>query len=192
MLKTNRTPKDVKTPVAEIVAISPIFGYGSSFDRFCVTGNVAAALTQLGQRIAGTPALVALYAVQNNEPDYNPDPAQYGRVIALVRALPMPVGCDVWSYPSGCPEFKMSTGLVDRWPAGWPSEVVFYSEHGGPFLKDAVAFALHRHDFGAFTHQLLRGPIDLRQHAMKPLRDHLMVQIRHQIARDPRAQVRPF
>jgi hypothetical protein len=28
--------------------------------------------------------------------------------------------------------------LVDRWPIGWPSEVVFFSNHGGPVLRDVV------------------------------------------------------
>ena len=66
---------------------------------------------------------------------------------------------------------------VDRWPIGWPSDVIFYSKHGGPVLRDAVQNALHRSDYGAFTHQLLQGPIDLSKHSMRPLANRLMKEI---------------
>jgi hypothetical protein len=86
-------------------------------------------------------------------------------------------------------EFR-SGKLQDRWPVGWPSETVFFSPHGGPRLHDAVAFALHDYDFAGFAGQFLQGPIDLRG---KPaLRDRLMIEIRHEVARNPVAQVRPF
>jgi hypothetical protein len=127
------------------------------------------------------------------EPHYNDDPSTFGRIIALVRPRPMPPGRTIDNYPSGCLDVNERTGeLFDRWPIGWPSEIVFYSEHGGPVLRDAVITALHRSDYGAFAHQLLQGPINLSKYAMRPLRHRLMLEIRYQIARDPQTQVHPF
>jgi hypothetical protein len=80
--------------------------------------------------------------------------------------------------------------LVDRWPVGWPSETVFFSPHGGPVLRDAVALALQIYDFASFAGQFLQGPIDLRR--TPQLRDRLMIEVRNEIARNPGAQIQPF
>ena len=176
--------------VTSIVALSPVFGADPQGDRFCVTLQAQHNLVQLGARLAGnSQALVGLYVTESAEPEYNADSAQYGRVVALVRMLLMPPGQTVQNYPSGCMEFRRGQ-LVDRWPVGWPSETMFFSSHGGPVLRDAVAVALHTYDFAGFAGQFLQGPIDLRR--MPALRDQLMVQIRHEITRNPSAQTRPF
>jgi hypothetical protein len=143
----------------------------------------------------GHGGLVAIYVPESPEPDYNDDPSTFGRIVAVVRPLLMPPGKTIDDYPSGCLDVNKLLGTgrrVDRWPIGWPSEVVFYSEHGGPVLRDAVKTALNRSDYGAFTHQLLQGPIDLSKYAMQPLQHRLTLEIRHQIARNPQAQIRPF
>ena len=82
--------------------------------------------------------------------------------------------------------------LLDRWPIGWPSEVVFFSNYGGPVLRDVVKTATGRSDYATFTHQLLQGPIDLMRTGYAPIRHQLMREIRHQIARDAKTQIRPF
>ncbi len=118
-----------------------------------------------------------------------------GRVVALVRPLVMPLDRRVEDYPSGCIDTNqlLRTGAqVDRWPVGWPSEVMFYSAHGGPRLRDAVYTALHRSDYGTFTHQFLQGPIDLSKSVYSPLRHRLMQEVRSQIHRNPETLIRPF
>ena len=187
--------------LSEIQAISPVFSYSPDDDRFCVIQQGKARIQEIGRRItgdgtgAGTGGLVAIYVTEDPEPDYSDDPKTFGRIVALVRPLPMPPHKTVEDHPSGCPDWTKyaATGVkVDRWPCGWPSEVVFYSKHGGPVLRDAVSTALHRHDFGAFAHQFLQGPIDLSKPAMAPLRKRLMLEVRNQITLNPNAQTRPF
>jgi hypothetical protein len=177
----------------QIEAISPVFGYAPTDDRFCLTEQCRARLVEIGRRLTGDDAsgLVAIYVVEGPELEYNDDPSTFGRVVALVRPLPMPPGKTINDYPSGCPQLKGET-LVDRWPIGWPSEVVFFSNHGGPVLRDVVKVATGRSDYATFTHQLLQGPIDLMRTGYAPIRHQLMREIRHQIARDPKTQIRPF
>ncbi|MCI4679088.1 hypothetical protein K9U39_20130 [Rhodoblastus acidophilus] len=175
--------------MTSIEALSPVFSVDSQGGHFCTTSQGQRNLVQLGGRLAGSQGLVGLYVTESAEPDYQPDPAQHGRVVALVRMLAMPQAHTVQNYPSGCMELRGSL-MADRWPVGWPSETVFFSPHGGPVLRDAVAFALHIHDFAGFAGQFLQGPIDLR--GVPALRDRLMIEIRHEVARNPAAQVRPF
>jgi len=183
---------DPKAPLhlnPSIAALSPVFSVDPNGTCFCVTTQGQRNLVQLGQRLAGGRALVGLYVPESAEPDYNPDAAQYGRVVALVRMLSMLPGQTVHAYPSGCLDYRGGQ-LIDRWPVGWPSEMVFYSPHGGPVLRDAVASALQVYDYGGWAGQFLQGPIDLRP--MPALRQRLMAEIRHQIACNPGTQIRPF
>lgn len=172
-----------------IAALSPVFSADPNGTHFCVTLQGQQKLEQLGQRLAGSRTLVGLYVPESTESDYNSDDAQYGRVVALVRMLPMPPGQTVHAYKSGCLEYRRSQ-LVDRWPVGWPSEVVFHSPHGGPVLRHAVASALQVYDYGSWAGQFLQGPIDLGP--IPALRRQLLAEIQHQIARNPRTQLRPF
>jgi len=172
-----------------IEALSPVFSTDPQGDRFCTTSQGRRSLEQLGARLAGSQSLVGLYVTESAEPDYAPDPAQHGRVVALVRTLPMPQQHTVQDYPSGCMEFRGGK-LADRWPVGWPSETVFFSPHGGPVLRDAVALALHSYDFAGFAGQFLQGPIDLGR--IPGLGDRLMIEVRYELARNPAAQIRPF
>ncbi len=57
-------------------------------------------------------------------------------------------------------------------------------------LRDAVAFALQVYEYGSWASQFLQGPIDLRP--MPALRHRLLLEIQHQITRDPGTQIRPF
>lgn len=182
-------PKAPLQHTPSIAALSPVFSVDPNGTCFCVTNQGQRNLVELGQRLAGGCALVGLYVPESADADYNPDDKQYGRVVALVRMLTMSPGQTIYSYPSGCKEYRGGQ-LIDRWPVGWPSETVFYSPHGGPVLRDAVASALRVYNYGSWAGQFLQGPIDLRP--MPALRQLLMAEIRHQIARDPRTQIRPF
>jgi hypothetical protein len=175
--------------VTSIEALSPVFGAHPQGQCFCTTVQGQRKLQQLGARLAGGRSLVGLYVVESAEVDYQPDPAQRGRIVALVRMLQMPYGRTVANFPSGCVEYRGGQ-IVDRWPVGWPSETIFFSPHGGPVLRDAVALALRTHDFASFAGQFLQGPIDLRR--MPALRDRLMIEVRNVIAHDPNAQIQPF
>jgi hypothetical protein len=106
--------------------------------HFSTSESAAQTLMALGARIAGKPeSLVGLYIPESTEPEYNSDKGKYSRVAALVRMLPMPANKRINDYPSKCLIFKNGS-IVDRWPIGWPAEVVFYSQYGGPVLRDAV------------------------------------------------------
>jgi hypothetical protein len=175
-----------------IEALSAVFGvFSPQQDRFCVPLRARNSLIQLGARIAGKQEkLVGLYVPESAEPEYNSDSAQYGRVVALVRMKGLAQGLpNLTNYPSGCMELR-GPRLVDRWPIGWPSDIVFLSPHGGPVLRDAVLVALHRSDFAGFTVQFQHGPIDLR--LLPTLRSQLMAQVRHDIARNPNSQIQQF
>jgi hypothetical protein len=180
-----------------IAAISPAFGYDVNADRFCLTSQCQHSLQALGARLTLTgdgPAteLVAIYVTESPEPDYDAfGPSAHGRIVALVRPLPMPAGLTIWAFPSGCLELKGGQ-LVDRWPVGWPCEVVFYSPCGGPVLRHVFAAALGRYDYFGLTHGLLQGPIELSVPWRRPLEPWLMREIRYQVARDPGTQIRPF
>jgi hypothetical protein len=186
-----------------IAAISPVFGYDANTDRFCLTIQCTQRLQALGARLTNVgklpgsdvfqPAqdLVAIYVTQDPEPDYdNLGPSAHGRIVALVRPLLMPVGSTISSFPSGCVQLK-GEQLVDRWPIGWPSEVVFYSAYGGPVLRDVYRLALSRSDLFALTHGMLQGPVELSGW-LRPLEPVLMREIRHQVSLDPSTQIRPF
>jgi hypothetical protein len=179
-----------------IAIISPVFGYELQADRFCVTSQCQQSLQTLGTRLTSasdaTNDLVAIYVTESPEPDYETfAPTARGRIVALVRPIPMPTGLTIWDYPSGCVELKGGQ-LVDRWPIGWPCVVVFYSPNGGPVLRDSYRTALGRHDYHALTHGMLQGPIDLSVPWLRPLEQRLMREVRHQVARDPKTQILPF
>jgi hypothetical protein len=188
---------------AQICAVSPVFGYDGACDRFCVTAQGRAALEAIcrretglvrGQEHGGKPGtnLVAIYVTENPEPEYCGGPETFGRVVALVRPLPMPARKTVLDFESGCKELRRNQ-LVDRWPCGWPCEVVFFSPHGGPGLRDVVWKALHISNYGDdFACQMMQGPIDLMRGVYAPLRRDLMIEVRHQIKLNPLVEVRPF
>ena len=178
----------------QICAVSPVFSYESTGDRFCVIEQGRTRLETICRREIGSerPDLVAIYVTENPERDYCGSPQTFGRVVALVRPLPMPAGKTVRDYESGCKVLSRNQ-LVDRWPVGWPCEVVFWSPHGGPGLRDIVWKSLRISDYGdGFACQMLQGPIDLMRAGYAPLRRDLMAEVRHQIALNPTTQLRPF
>jgi hypothetical protein len=173
---------------ATIGALSPVFtSYARDSDRFCTTEHGRRNLDETGRRLVRTGDLAALYAVKGAEPG-NDDPSGRGRIIALARALPMPPGRGTADF--GLPGILTLRGnrLVIRWPHGWPSEVVFFSEHGGPHLDMALYATRSSLDLG----KLLEGPIDLSTAQMRPLRDHLMAEILYTIERRPETRLREF
>jgi hypothetical protein len=192
--------RDVETmPPAQntVAAISPIFGMPGSQqgngDMFHVHEKARLNLEGLGARLAGTLGLVGLYSTESADEEYQPDPQQNGRVIALVRMLPMPTGKTVADYPSGCLEYKTSGRTlkkVDKWPIGWPSELVYLQLHGAPVLRDLVYQALHISRYSDFAGQFLQGSIDLRR--WPALGRLLMQEIRLRVAADPARQILPF
>ncbi len=179
-----------KSKLFQVRALSPVFGHELSYNSFCLSAKSKDNIERLSARLAGTRDLVGLYIPQETEPDYNADALQYGRVIALVRMLRMPPGHSVHSYQSGCLEYR--GGIVaDRWPIGWPSEVVFYSMYGGPYLKDGVMQTIKPKTFGDFAIQFhLDGLIYLGPYP--DLRKWLLREVLAQIRRDPTTQIRPF
>ena len=171
-----------------IEAVSPIFSADPSGPRgvtFHTHAQGRANLERICPRLAGDPdKLVGLYVVEHPEPDFNTDQHQFGRVIALVRILPMPEGRTTAHYPSGVQHFWRDQ-IVDRWPFGWPCSCVFFSAHGGPVLRDIVGG-----NYGDFAHQFLYGPIDLRRAPM--IRKQLMKEVRHEVRRNQSSQLNPF
>jgi hypothetical protein len=176
-----------------IEALSPVFSADPNprIGQFSVTLSGANNLLQIGADLAGDPnAFVGLYVPESCEPEYNDDAEQYGRVVALVRMLPMPLGRTIHNYPSGCIEYDDKGQRYDRWPIGWPHEMVFYSEHGGPVLRDAVLVLTHIHQFADFVYPMQQGPMSLRK--LPQLRIKLMQEIRNEIARNPSSRLLPF
>jgi hypothetical protein len=178
-----------------IAALAAVFSHDpvpGSVSGFSVSPEFKQALERLAKRLAGTNGLVGLYAPESTEPDYGPDRLTYGRVISLVRMLPMPAGHTVANYASGCIEFRRGQ-VQDRWPYGWPAETFFHSPHGGPILRDAWAFALKRHDFHTLTAQFHNaGPIDLTCGRLPLLSRQLMAMTRRRVAVEPKTQLRAF
>jgi hypothetical protein len=164
---------------ASIEALTPVFGHSSSSgytpesgpDYFCSQPGGRSRLLQAGATLAGRPEkLVGLYVVESCEARYNDDEAQYGRVIALVRMLPMPQGRTIDDYQSGCFEYDRNGQKFDRWPIGWPCEQVFFSMHGGPMLRDVVTAALpHIHAYGDFAYEFQFGVYANCQHCVTDL-----------------------
>ena|SRR5271166_4571957 len=179
-----------------VAALSPIFSLPGSQqpgDRFHVHEGAGLNLQRLGDRLAGTPGLVGLYSTESAEDEYQPDPQQKGRVIALVRMLPMPPGKTVADYPSGCLKYRLrghTLLAVDRWPLGWPSELVYLQLRGAPLLRDLVYEALHISPYADFAGQFLKGSIDLRR--WPALGRVLMREIRLRVAVDPAREILPF
>lgn len=181
----------------EIAALQCIFEHDPTHNpHFCSTREGGNELQRICRDVAGNhDALVGLYVVKSVDPadqaqGLRYDPAMHGRVVALVRVLPMPAGRSIHDYPSGVPKYDRHFNKVDRWPVGWPSETVFFSGYGGPFLD--VACYRTGFDFVGLTHQFLQGPIDLRRRAFQPLRQQLLLEARHQAMRQPATVVSPF
>ena len=175
---------------SEIRAISPVFSFEPEYESFCVIKKAKAKLEEIGNRLTEDDrSLVAIYVTESPEKEFNPNGEGAGRIVALARPLPMPAGALVEDYPSGC--MRLSGGeLIDRWPIGWPCEVVFFSKHGGPVLRDAILATGDSAPFADFVLAFMQGPIDL---ATRPhLRRQLMVQVRHEIDRNPSALMWPF
>jgi hypothetical protein len=166
-------------------------GPNPNIGHFSVTSSGENNLLQLGADFAGDPnALVGLYVPESCEPEYSDDADQYGRVVALVRMLPMPPGQTINNYPSGCIEYHDNGQRYDRWPIGWPHEMVFYSEHGGPVLRDAALVLSHIHQYADLVYPMQQGPMRLRK--LPQLSIKLMQESRNEITRNPSSQVVSF
>ena len=182
------TNTSTTTTPGKIVGLAPIFGCSKRDDpHFGTTPEGPRKLERICQRYAGTPHLIGLYVTESAEWEYAPDPSTHGRVVYLVRVLPMPKGKTSADYDSGVLHLR-GMQLVDRWPFGWPCQVVYYSPEGGPVLRDAVSFALGQTNYGHWAGQFLQGPID----CVPALANRLLAEIRNNIAQDPSHQVRPF
>ncbi|HEY8031314.1 MAG TPA: hypothetical protein VIF02_02760 [Methylocella sp.] len=175
---------------SEIRAISPVFSFEPEYESFCVIKKAKAKLEEMGHRLTeDDQSLVAIYVTESPEEEFNPNGEGAGRIVALVRPLPMPAGASVEDYPSECMHLS-GDKLVDRWPVGWPCEVVFLSKRGGPILRDAILATGDSAPFADFAQAFMQGPIDL---ATRPyLRRQLMVEVRHEIDRNPSALIQPF
>ena len=172
-----------------IEALSPVFRLDPRGDRFCTNAQGQRNLAQLGGRLAGTPELVGLCTTEGVEPGCQPEAAPAGRVVALVRMLPMPQGRTMRDYASGC--MATCVGIaVDQWRFGWPSVTVFVSPDGGPVLREAVELVIGRSSFADLAAGFENGPVDLR--LMPALRNRLMSEIEREIARHPAARILPF
>jgi hypothetical protein len=119
----NEAPGQPSSPSIE--ALSPVFSHESNWAHFCTTLQGQQNLERIGNRLAGGRDLVGIYVTESAEPEYNLDAAQYGRVVALVRMLPIPRGQTMQNFKSGCMVIK-GAKLVDRWPVGCPCETVFF------------------------------------------------------------------
>jgi hypothetical protein len=107
--------------------------------------------------------------------------------------LPMPIGKTVADYPSGCLKYRLrghTLSKVDKWPFGWPSQMVYMQLHGAPLLRDLVYEALHISRYSDFAGQFLKGSIDLRR--WPALGRVLMREIRLRVADDPARKILPF
>jgi hypothetical protein len=119
------------TVAPAIGAISAVFGHDSQNNQFCAPAQVRERFEAICARMSGTilgkggeseviinpkNQLFALYIPEQPEYDYNHDPLTYGRIVALVRPLPMPAGNSVINYPSHCIEYDSNCSPFDRWP----------------------------------------------------------------------------
>lgn len=92
----------------EIAAISPVFSYGPSCEAFSVTEGCRERLEQTCARIVKEGRLIALYVPESTADEVTQngdryDPATYGRIVALVRPVPMPSGKTVDDFPRDAP-----------------------------------------------------------------------------------------
>lgn len=181
--------------MTEIFAITPVFSHSAASTHISATLQARPLFESLGRRETTNGEsnnLLAVYVTENPERQYSDTPETFGRIVALVRLLPMPWNKTVLDYPSGCREL-IRNQLADRWPVGWPCETVFYSPHGGPMLRDVVRSALRITNYGDdFACQMQHGPIDLMRFVYAPLRQQLISEVRHQIVLDPQTLVKPF
>jgi hypothetical protein len=123
----------------DIQWIVPMYRFGRDIDRISVRSNARNSLLEMANRLVGTPGLVAIYTPrtvvipQNAEEGWAPRRVP-GCVVGAVRPLSMPTGQWVENYP--CPDLDGS----DRWPIGWPCEVVYeLPATECPALRDHVA-----------------------------------------------------
>lgn len=77
---------------SRILAISPVFSYGLDDDRFCVIERGRLRLEEVHLTNGETAGFVAIYVIEQPEPEYNDDPSTFGRVVVLVRPLPIKGG----------------------------------------------------------------------------------------------------
>lgn len=190
--------------MSEIVALAPIFDPDPNpanqfyLDRFCSidTGLAPMNMQSLCLSIAGKPdKLVGLYVPKSVDPEDFAQglrglPQTHGRVTTLVRVLPMPSGHNMTHYPANVMKFTMQSGLIQRWPIGWPCEAVFFSAYGGPVLEYMCLNAKLK--FTDLTHQFFQGTIDLRRWLYATLRWHLWNEVDTIRRIYPTTQLRPF
>ncbi len=128
-------------------------GFPAGFDHIAAPRSAARTIEEMGSRLVASGELVGIYIPETAE-GIVATPMQRGRIIGLVRLLPMPSGLTPrdYYYPLGDPN--------PHWPVGWPCEVVHAPPAAQcPFLRDLVLQAkIPGMDFQTVAGILHRGP----------------------------------
>src|SRR5262245_50883575 len=101
-------------PMTTIQALSPVFGHDAPGGSFSTTAHAKESLLRIAPRAACDRALIALYVANawDERRKLGLDETQFGRVVALVRPLPMPPGQTPRSYGSDWPDYKWRGGQL--------------------------------------------------------------------------------
>ena len=114
-----------------------------------------AALQAMAVDLVRTPGQVAIYIPEGTEDIYRPGPSR-GRVVGVVRLLPMPSGQRVEDY------FYNDWDGSRRWPIGWPCQVVYAPAVAEcPSLREHVEHLFGGGSFGGYVSRFQRGPFAL-------------------------------
>jgi hypothetical protein len=143
----NHTRPDIRWLVAQ-------YGCRGNETYISVPAGSRGILEQMGNEIAGTEALVAIY-VPVRTPAHWGLARQRGRVVAAFRLLPMPSGKSVVDYPDG----DLTEGK--QWNIGWPCQVVYAPLEAGPYLRALVGSVPGGETFRHYTSRLRQGSVRL-------------------------------
>lgn len=136
--------------------ITPAYGFDDQITHIGAPENAREKLQHMGDDIAGTPQLVAVYIPLGTDAAYQVGNEALGRVVGTVKLLPMPEGKTINDYT-----YKDLDGTL-RWPVGWPCKAVHAPEVSEcPSLRSIVDMVHGFDSFQPYTSQFQHGPFKL-------------------------------
>ncbi len=139
----------------KISYIAPDYGFDEKITHIGAPENAKKNLEMMGQAIAGSNQLVAIYIPLGTDDAYQVNNAR-GIVVGTVKLLPMPNTKTINDY-----FYKDFDGSL-RWPIGWPCEAIHFPDFSTcKYLRSLVDKVHGPNSFQAYTSKFQQGPFEL-------------------------------
>jgi hypothetical protein len=126
--------------------ITAAYGTATNRTHIAVQASARTLVLEMARELAGTTGLVAVYVPEGTPDEYKTADHRRGRVIEVVKLLPLPPGRKLEDY------FYENVEKKRQWPIGLPCKQVCAPPVADcPFLRDIFESHYGKSQFGSYT-----------------------------------------